>query len=80
MKKEFTIIIEQDEDGIYVASVPQLEGFDKSLGKHHRGRSLCRPFHWRDCECGKTVWGDTNDVFNSCGSGIDCLVHGFIIY
>ncbi len=26
MKKEFTIIIEQDEDGIYVASVPELEG------------------------------------------------------
>jgi predicted RNase H-like HicB family nuclease len=26
MKKEFTIIIEQDEDGIYVASVPDLEG------------------------------------------------------
>jgi predicted RNase H-like HicB family nuclease len=26
MNKEFTIIIEQDEDGIYVASVPELEG------------------------------------------------------
>ncbi len=26
MKKEFTIIIEQDEDGIYVASVAELEG------------------------------------------------------
>ncbi|MFA4956745.1 MAG: type II toxin-antitoxin system HicB family antitoxin [Candidatus Methanoperedens sp.] len=26
MIKEFTIIIEQDEDGIYVASVPELEG------------------------------------------------------
>ncbi len=26
MKREFTIIIEQDEDGIYVASVPELEG------------------------------------------------------
>jgi len=26
MKKEFTIIIEQDEDGIYLASVPELEG------------------------------------------------------
>lgn len=26
MKKEFTIIIEQDEDNIYVASVPELEG------------------------------------------------------
>ena len=26
MEKEFTIIIEQDEDGIYVASVPELEG------------------------------------------------------
>jgi len=26
MKKEFTVIIEQDEDGIYVASVPELEG------------------------------------------------------
>ena len=26
MRKEFTIIIEQDEDGIYVASVPELEG------------------------------------------------------
>ena len=26
MKKEFTIIIEQDEDGIYVASVPELDG------------------------------------------------------
>lgn len=25
MKKEFTIVIEQDEDGIYVASVPELE-------------------------------------------------------
>ena len=25
MIKEFTIIIEQDEDGIYVASVPELE-------------------------------------------------------
>ena len=26
MRKEFTVIIEQDEDGIYVASVPELEG------------------------------------------------------
>lgn len=26
MIKEFTIVIEQDEDGIYVASVPELEG------------------------------------------------------
>ena len=26
MKREFTIVIEQDEDGIYVASVPGLEG------------------------------------------------------
>lgn len=26
MRKEFTIVIEQDEDGIYVASVPELEG------------------------------------------------------
>jgi predicted RNase H-like HicB family nuclease len=26
MNKEFMIIIEQDEDGIYVASVPELEG------------------------------------------------------
>ncbi|MBW6516937.1 MAG: type II toxin-antitoxin system HicB family antitoxin [ANME-2 cluster archaeon] len=24
--KQFTIVIEQDEDGIYVASVPELEG------------------------------------------------------
>ena len=26
MEKEFTIVIEQDEDGIYVASVPELKG------------------------------------------------------
>ncbi len=26
MNKEFTIVIEQDEDGIYVAYVPELEG------------------------------------------------------
>jgi len=26
MKKEFTVVIEQDEDGVYVASVPELEG------------------------------------------------------
>lgn len=26
MNKEFTIVIEQDEDGIYIASVPELEG------------------------------------------------------
>lgn len=26
MKKEFTIVIEQDEDGVYIASVPELEG------------------------------------------------------
>jgi predicted RNase H-like HicB family nuclease len=26
MKKEFNIIIEQDEDGIFVASVPELRG------------------------------------------------------
>ena len=26
MIKEFTVVIEQDEDGIYVASVPELEG------------------------------------------------------
>ena len=26
MKKEFTVVIEQDEDGIYAASVPELEG------------------------------------------------------
>ena len=26
MKREFTVVIEQDEDGIYVASVPELEG------------------------------------------------------
>lgn len=24
--KEFTVVIERDEDGIYVASVPELEG------------------------------------------------------
>lgn len=34
MKKEFTIIIEQDEDGIYVASVPELEGC------HTQGKTL----------------------------------------
>ena len=26
MKKEFNIIIEQDEDGYYIASVPELSG------------------------------------------------------
>ncbi|MBP1908377.1 type II toxin-antitoxin system HicB family antitoxin [Methanolobus bombayensis] len=26
MIREFTVVIEQDEDGIYVASVPELEG------------------------------------------------------
>ena len=26
MKKEFTVVIEQDDDGIYLASVPELEG------------------------------------------------------
>ena len=26
MNKEFTIVIEQDEDDIYIASVPELEG------------------------------------------------------
>ena len=26
MKREFTVVIEQDENGIYVASVPELEG------------------------------------------------------
>ena len=26
MKKEFNVVIEQDEDGIYIASVPELEG------------------------------------------------------
>ncbi len=26
MRKEFTVIIEQNEDGIYVASLPELEG------------------------------------------------------
>ncbi len=26
MKKEFTVVIEQDEDGVYIASVPELEG------------------------------------------------------
>ncbi len=26
MKKEFTVVIEQDDNGIYVASVPELEG------------------------------------------------------
>jgi len=26
MGKEFTIVIEEDEDGIYVASVPELKG------------------------------------------------------
>lgn len=26
MKREYSIVIEQDEDGIYVASVPELEG------------------------------------------------------
>ncbi|KAF5419689.1 MAG: type II toxin-antitoxin system HicB family antitoxin [ANME-2 cluster archaeon] len=26
MNKEFTIVIEQDEDCIYIASVPELEG------------------------------------------------------
>ncbi|QLC50206.1 type II toxin-antitoxin system HicB family antitoxin [Methanolobus zinderi] len=26
MVREFTVVIEQDEDGIYVASVPELEG------------------------------------------------------
>ena len=26
MRKEFTIVIEEDEDGTYVASVPELKG------------------------------------------------------
>lgn len=26
MKREFNIVIEQDEDGIYIASVPELPG------------------------------------------------------
>ncbi|MEA1984112.1 MAG: type II toxin-antitoxin system HicB family antitoxin [Euryarchaeota archaeon] len=26
MSREFTIVIEQDEDGVYVAFVPELEG------------------------------------------------------
>jgi len=34
MIKEFTIVIEQDEDGIYVAFVPELEGC------HTQARSL----------------------------------------
>ncbi|HUV83692.1 MAG TPA: type II toxin-antitoxin system HicB family antitoxin [archaeon] len=34
MIKEYTIVIEQDEDGIYVASVPELEGC------HTQARSL----------------------------------------
>ena len=34
MIKEYTIVIEQDEDGIYVASVPELDGC------HTQARSL----------------------------------------
>ena len=34
MKKEFTIIIEQDEEGIYIGSVPEL------LGCHAQASSL----------------------------------------
>jgi len=34
MIKEYTIVIEQDEDGIYVATVPELEGC------HTQARSL----------------------------------------
>jgi len=38
MKREFNIIIEQDEDGYYIASVPELPGCHtqaKSLDKLH---------------------------------------------
>lgn len=38
MKREFNIIIEQDEDGYYIASVPELHGCytqAKSLDKLH---------------------------------------------
>ena len=34
MKREFSVIIERDEDGWYVASVPQLRGC------HTQGRTL----------------------------------------
>lgn len=34
MKKEFNILIEQDEDGVFVASVPELRGC------HTQARSL----------------------------------------
>jgi predicted RNase H-like HicB family nuclease len=33
MKREFIIVIEQDEDGIYVASVPELEGSHNTQAK-----------------------------------------------
>ena len=38
MKKEFNIVIEQDEDGYYIASVPELSGCHtqaKSLDELH---------------------------------------------
>jgi len=31
MKKEFTVVIEQDEDGIYVASVPNWKAAIRKL-------------------------------------------------
>lgn len=39
MKKEFNIVIEQDEDGYYIASVPELPGCHtqaKSLDELHQ--------------------------------------------
>ena len=34
MQREFNVVIERDEDGLYVASIPQLPGC------HTQGRSL----------------------------------------
>ena len=63
----------------YGCPVPHFEGFDKSMGKHHRGYSLCwsQPhFSNRLFEETRRLlrWFDTDRNCRICSRSIDCLV------
>ena len=59
MKREFSVVIEKDEDGYYVGSVPELRGchtqaksLDKLMGRIKEAILLCLEV-WNEAELGE---------------------------
>jgi len=62
IKKTFDVIIERDEDGLYVASVPSLKGchtqakfLDTLMGRIKEAIELCLEVQEKPVSCGKEL-------------------------